>query len=56
MQFTDIIRQFSPSLRGASAKTLASEDSFDADLNVAFLGASARFARLEIINKYLHID
>ena len=40
---TDIMRQFSPSLKGASARTLASEDSFDADLNVAFLGASARF-------------
>lgn len=49
-QFTDIIRQFSPSLKGASAKTSENEDSFDADLNVAFLGASARFV---IKNKYL---
>ena len=43
LQFTDIIRQFSPSLKGASTKTSEREDSFDADLNVAFLGASARF-------------
>jgi len=43
LKFTDIIRQFSPSLKGASTKTSEREDSFDADLNVAFLGASARF-------------
>ena len=40
LQFTDIIRQFSPSLKGASTKP---SDREDADLNVAFLGASARF-------------
>lgn len=51
-QFTDVIRQFSPSLKGASAKTSENEESFDADLNVAFLGASARFV---IKNKYLII-
>jgi len=43
LRFADIIRQFSPSLKGASIETSESEDSFDADLNVAFLGASARF-------------
>ena len=42
LQFSDIIRQFSP-LKGASTETSEGEDSLDADLNVAFLGASARF-------------
>ena len=41
--FTDIIRQFSPSVKGASAKVSQDDDDFVDDLNVAFIGASARY-------------
>ena len=41
--FTDIIRQFSPSVKGASAKVSQDEYDFVDDLNVAFLGASTRY-------------
>ena len=41
---TDIIRQFNPSLKGASVRTPAGVSPLNADLNVAFVGASARSA------------
>lgn len=49
-QFTDIIRQFNPSLKGA--QTSESKDNFDHHLNVAFLGASARFVINKVKKKY----
>ena len=48
MHFTDIIRQFNPWLKGASVKDLS------ADLNVAFIGASARSASKFSLLLYIH--
>ena len=44
MHLTDIIQQFNPWLKGASVKNSVSDGVFNADLNVAFVGATARSA------------
>ena len=52
---TDIIRQFNPLLKGASVTSQSMDNiPYNDDLNVAFVGASARSEYIKLIQRFLH--
>ena len=56
---TDIIWQFNPLLKGASVTSQTTWDNinnipYNDDLNVAFVGASARSEYIKLIQRFLH--